>query len=87
MSKIKDLYREIWAERAHVCAACGYPLSRPVANVFSHIKGKGAHPALKFEKSNIELLCSTIIRADGEIGCHESLHTNPRIIKRRREKI
>jgi len=83
MSKLKDLYAEIWEEREHVCANCGYPLSRPIAHVFAHIRSKGARPDLKFDKDNIELLCSTLVRQDGEIGCHEAIHTKPSVYEER----
>lgn len=83
MSKLKDLYWEIWQERQHICANCGYPISRPVAHVFAHKRSKGARPDLKYDKDNIELLCSTIIRNDGQRGCHELSHTNPYAYKER----
>lgn len=83
MSKLKSLYAEIWAERPHRCQVCGYPLRRPIAHVFSHIKGRGAHPSLKYDKRNIQLWCSTVIRRDGEVGCHESWHHKPEVFKRR----
>jgi len=86
MSNYKQLYREIWQERPHVCVVCNYPISRPVAHVFSHLYSKGAHPSLKRFKPNIQLMCSTIIRQDGEIGCHEASHQKPEVFKRRSKK-
>jgi 5-methylcytosine-specific restriction endonuclease McrA len=83
LSKLKQLYKEIWQERPHRCEVCGYPISKPIAHVFAHIKSKGAHPSLKYAKSNIRLLCSTIIRSDNKRGCHELEHTNPEKFKER----
>ncbi len=83
MGKYKNLYREIWNERPHVCEICGYPIKDPIAHVFAHIKSKGARPDLKYEKSNVRLLCSTWIRNDGKTGCHELEHSNPQKLKER----
>lgn len=53
-----QLFKEIWAERPHVCAHCGRQLSDPMrAGYFSHIHSKGARPDLRLCKDNIELLC------------------------------
>ena len=52
------VFLEIWNERLHFCIKCGKWLGdTPLAVYFSHIRSKGAAPELKFEKSNIELLC------------------------------
>lgn len=52
------LFKEIWAERPHICTHCGKRLLEPLKPIyFSHIKSKGAHPELRLEKSNIELTC------------------------------
>lgn len=83
MGKLKDLYAEIWEERNHVCVNCGFPIREPIAHVFSHKKSKGARPELKYEKSNIELLCSSVIRGFDTPGCHELLHTNPEKFRNR----
>lgn len=83
MSKLKDLYREIWEEREHICSNCGYPIQRPISHVFAHIRSKGARPDLKYDKSNIRLLCSTWIRQDDKIGCHELEHTHPEKFRQR----
>lgn len=54
------LFKEIWAERAHVCTHCGEKLPEPLKPIyFSHIKSKGAFPELRLEKTNIELTCPT----------------------------
>lgn len=83
MGKLKDLYRQIWDERPRVCKVCGYPISTPLAHVFSHVYSKGAHPELKYERRNIELWCSTLIRSDGNRGCHELSHENPEAFTKR----
>lgn len=83
MSKLKEMYLEIWNERPHKCELCGYPIREPIAHVFAHIKSKGARPDMKHEKSNIRLLCSSWIRQDGERGCHELEHTDPEKFRQR----
>lgn len=90
MSKIKKIYRQIWEQRSHRCKVCGYPINVPLervpSHVFSHVFSKGAHPSLKYEPKNIELWCSTVIRTDGERGCHELHHTNPFAFQKRANK-
>jgi 5-methylcytosine-specific restriction endonuclease McrA len=87
MSKIKELYKQIWEERQHRCAVCGYRINIPIESVpshcFSHVFSKGAHPSLKYEPKNIEIWCSTIIRLDDRRGCHELHHTKPKAFKER----
>lgn len=52
------LFKEIWAERPHVCTHCGKRLLEPLKPIyFSHIKSKGAFPELRLKKTNIELTC------------------------------
>lgn len=80
--KLKDLYREIWAEREHSCVHCGQAILYPIVHNFSHIRSKGARPDLKFVKDNIEILCSTINQIN-RIGCHELSHTNPKEYRQR----
>lgn len=77
MGKLKDLYKEIWDEREHVCANCGQSIPYPVVHNFSHIRSKGARPDLKFDKGNIEILCSTV-NQNNRRGCHSLHHTNPK---------
>ena len=56
---LRDVFREIWNERPHYCQNCGKWLgNEPKAIFFSHIKSRGAHPELAYEKSNILLYCS-----------------------------
>ena len=52
-------YQEIWDERPHYCEECGKFLGDELQKVFfSHILTKGAHPELRHEKRNINVLCS-----------------------------
>lgn len=53
----KDVFEEIWNERPHFCVKCWKYLREAKAHNFSHIKPKWLYPELKFEKSNIELIC------------------------------
>lgn len=75
MSKLKQLYKEIWENRPHVCEVCGEPIPYPVAHNFSHIHSKGARPDLKYDKANIQLWCSTVQR-EGR-GCHDLWTNSP----------
>ena len=84
MGKLKDLYAEIWNERINVCSNCGMPIPYPVVHNFSHIRSRGARPDLKYDKDNIEILCSSVNRHEGR-GCHELHHTNPQVYKKRGE--
>ena len=85
MSRLKKLYTEIWDERPHLCENCGIYIASPVVHNFSHKRSKGARPDLKYDKDNIEILCSSVNRYDRQIGCHEYLHTNPNAYKARKE--
>lgn len=75
---MKAVFAQVWASRPHVCSNCGYPISEPIAHVFAHIHGKNARPDLKYNPEYIRILCSTWIRRDGQPGCHELEHTNPK---------
>jgi len=86
MGKLKELYKEIWNEREHRCANCGMWIASPVVHNFSHKRSKGARPDLKFDKDNIEILCSSLNRHN-RVGCHELLHTNPKKYRERNESI
>jgi hypothetical protein len=83
--KYKDLYAEIWSERPHRCANCGTTIRNPVVHNFSHIRSKGARPDLKYDKSNIDILCSSLNYLD-RVGCHELIHTNPEKYRMRTRK-
>lgn len=61
----KEIFAEIWSERPHTCVICWKNIPYPLSFVFAHIKSKWVHPELKFEKSNIALVCS--------IDCHQKL--------------
>mgnify|MGYP000186467805 CR=1 FL=1 len=67
---LRSLFLEIWNERPHKCVQCGKNLGEdPQPIFFSHIKSRGAHPELKMDKNNIELLCS---------ACHKMRDFNER---------
>lgn len=83
MGKLKDLYIEIWQERDHLCVNCGVWIASPVVHNFSHVRSKGARPDLKFDKDNIEILCSSVNRPDGKRGCHTLAHTDPKYFRKR----
>lgn len=52
------LFHRLWQERPHYCAHCGKHLEDPPRSFyFSHVKGKGAHPELRLDPDNIQLLC------------------------------
>ena len=87
MSRLKKLYAEIWNERHHLCENCGIYIANPVVHNFSHKRSKGARPDLKYDKDNIEILCSSVNRYNGQTGCHELLHTNPEKFRERTIKI
>jgi len=55
----KEMFFEIWDERPKVCTICYNPLgNEPNAWFFSHTIGKGAYPAFKLRKKNIDLMCA-----------------------------
>lgn len=81
MGKLKDLYAELWYEREHCCSNCGEWIATPVVHNFSHIRSKGARPDLKYDKDNIEILCSSVNKQG--TGCHELSHTNPKKYRER----
>lgn len=53
----KELFEKIWNERLHICVKCWKHLLEAKSHNFAHIKPKWMYPELKFEESNIELLC------------------------------
>ena len=53
----KELFLEIWNERPHICRKCWKYIQEPKSHNFEHIKPKWLYPELKFDKSNIEILC------------------------------
>lgn len=60
LEKDAILNKEIWKKRKHACYECLRPLDFPgfpEKRVFSHVHGKGAHPALRHVKLNVVLHC------------------------------
>jgi len=54
----KQMFYEIWEDREHYCVNCKQELGYEArAHYFSHIKPKGLYPELKYDKTNIQLLC------------------------------
>ncbi len=52
------LYDSIWTARMHYCEECNTSLGdEPHSSYFSHILSKGAHPAMRHDNRNINLLC------------------------------
>lgn len=86
MGKLKELYAEVWNERPHVCENCGIPIPTPLAHNFAHIRSKGARPDLKYEKSNIRLLCIQWNRPDNLVGCHTLEHNHPEKFRNRKKE-
>lgn len=89
MSKLKKLYAEIWEERPHICVNCGMYVPEALAHNFAHIRSKGARPDLKYEKSNIEILCSSLDKMNYILhrqGCHELQHAGSQEYKDRAKK-
>ncbi len=58
VEKDTEFYQEIWDENPHYCEECGRFLGdEPNREFFSHILTKGAHPALRRIKLNVNVLC------------------------------
>jgi hypothetical protein len=53
----KALFLEIWEEREHSCVDCGKYLREPKAHNFDHILTKGSRVDLKYDKTNIDIVC------------------------------
>ena len=53
----KDMFKDIWNERPHICVDCNRYLQEAKAHNFSHIKSKWSRPDLRMDKDNIEILC------------------------------
>lgn len=58
----KEVFMEIWNEREHKCRVCDKYIPEPLSFCFAHTLSKWLYPEYKFEKWNIELVCS--------IECH-----------------
>jgi hypothetical protein len=64
IKKDNEFYKEIWAEREHICEECGIHLGDVMNKVFmSHHLTKGSTPTLRYDKKNLNLLC---------FGCHQN---------------
>lgn len=61
----KEVFAEIWNERPHYCLICNAYIPEPLSFCFAHVKSKWVYPELKFNKENIELVCS--------IDCHKKM--------------
>jgi hypothetical protein len=58
IKKDNEFYKEIWAEREHICEECGIYLGDVMNKVFmSHHLTKGSTPTQRYNKLNINLLC------------------------------
>lgn len=66
-----DVFREIWAEREHVCEVCGAGIPFASPGNFFHILPKGSYPRFKLLKDNILITCC--FNGVSE-GCHELFH-------------
>ncbi len=53
----KELFIEVWNEVSPYCTECWKYISEPKAHNFDHIKWKWLHSELKFDKSNLRILC------------------------------
>lgn len=80
MARDRELWNEIWSERPHVCenVYCRKNLNpfltarkEPISHLFSHRRSKGAAPHLRYDKSNIDLLCPQ---------CHREYETGDRTL-------
>lgn len=53
----KELFKEIWEERPHICVDCWKVLKEAKAHNFAHIKSKWKYPELRLDKNNIQIKC------------------------------
>ncbi len=53
----KDLFKEVWNEREHVCEDCGKFLKEAKAHNFDHIIPKSKWEEYRLNKNNIKLIC------------------------------
>ena len=79
-------YNQVWAERPHYCEECVEIYGKGFRSflgavwqpfMFSHILTKGAHPVLRHEKENFNLLCLEHHQM-WEFGKREEMHIYPR---------
>ena len=58
LKKDREFYEVLWRTKPHFCEECGKFLGHePTPHFFSHILTKGAHPALRWNLDNINILC------------------------------
>ena len=56
--KDEIFYKSIWAEKKHECQSCGIPLyGRLNRGWFDHLVEKSTNPELRYEKTNIAIVC------------------------------
>ena len=65
------MFREIWAERPHVCEKCGDSIHEFSHDNFHHVKRKGKYPELRLVKSNVVINC---------FDCHYAAHFGNSIV-------
>ena len=53
----KELFKQVWEERLHICVDCWKYLKEAKAHNFDHIKTKWSRPDLKYDKDNIDIVC------------------------------
>jgi len=61
----KDLFKRIWESRPHQCEICDKFILEARTWCFAHRKSKWVYPELRYEESNIALVCS--------IDCHNEV--------------
>jgi len=58
IKKDNEFYKEIWAEREHICEECGIYLGDTLNKAYiSHILTKGSTPTLRHDKRNVMVYC------------------------------
>lgn len=73
VKKDEEIYGILWETKAHVCEECGCGLGdEPRRYYFSHILSKGAHPKLRAELKNFNILCLKD-HQEWEVGDRESM--------------
>ena len=79
------LYREIWAERAHVSAISGEPLEGRIKSwMFDHLLEQEKYPHLRGDKNNI-ILCTFAEHEVKSLG--NPLPEHKRLIKQAKKNL
>lgn len=61
---MRNLFLEIWKERAHICENCKISLGKEVRSyMFDHLLEKSKYPEIAYEKENIMIVC---------LECHDN---------------